>query len=102
MTTRSAGQRRALRNRQPDFCVVLIAMVTLTACVTEKNADPRLGSVTHKCLHTTGDAVLYQTNKCPPMGGMASTSTCLTVKYLSDLSPPATLSDFDHGAATKQ
>jgi hypothetical protein len=74
--------------------------VTLTACVTERSSDPRLGSVMHKCFHTTGDAVLYQTNKCPPMSGMALTSTCLTVKYLSNLSPPATLSDFDHGAAT--
>lgn len=100
MTTRSAGQRKALRNRQPDFCLVLIAMVTLTACVTDKSADPRLGSVLHKCFRTVGDAVLYQSNKCPPTGGMASTSTCLTVKNLSDLSPPATLSDFDHGAAT--
>jgi hypothetical protein len=99
LTIRSAGRRNAPRNRHPDFRLVLIAMATLTSCVTEKRADPRLGSVMHKCFHTTGDAILYQTNKCPPMGGMASTSTCLTVKYLSDLPHPAALSDFDNGAA---
>jgi hypothetical protein len=100
LTTRSSGQRKTLRDRQPNVCLVLMAVLSLTACVTERSADPRLGSLLHRCFRTTGDAVLYQSNTCPPAGGMATTSTCLTVKYLSDLSPPATLNDFDHGAAS--
>ena len=70
LTTRSAGQRKALRTCQPDFCLVLMAVLSLTACVTEKSADPRLSSVMHRCFRTTSDAVLYQTNKCPPMGDL--------------------------------
>jgi hypothetical protein len=100
VSTKSAGHRKARRIRPPDICLVLLAVLSLAACVTEKSADSRLSGVMHKCFRTTGDAVLYQSNKCPPMGGMATTSTCLTVKNLSDLSPPATLSDFDHGAAS--
>jgi hypothetical protein len=79
-----------------------MAIVTLTACVTEKSADPRLANVIHKCFRVTGDAVLYRTNKCPPQSGLSGTSTCITVKYLDRFLPPVTLSEFNsnsHGAA---
>jgi len=79
-----------------------MAIAMLAACVTEKSADSRLGSVMHKCFRTTGDAVLYQTNKCPPQSGLSGTSTCITVKYLDRFLARVTLSEFksnSHGAA---
>jgi hypothetical protein len=64
---------------------------------------PRLAGVMHQCFRTTGDAVLFQTNKCPPLGP-SDTSTCVTLKYLNSFSPPVTLSEFNsnsHGAADR-
>jgi hypothetical protein len=60
VSTRSAGRRKAQRSRQAAFCVVLIAVISLAACVTEKSSDPRLGSVMHQCFRTTGNAVLFK------------------------------------------
>src|ERR1700686_3535920 len=84
--------------------LVLSSSSFLTACVTDKSCDSRLSTVMHKCFRTTDDSVLYQTNKCPPNGGMSTTSTCTTLKYLSSFSPPVTLSEFNsnlYGAATR-
>jgi hypothetical protein len=67
---------------------------SITACVTDKSSDSKLGGVMHQCFRTTGDAVLYQTNKCPPQSGLNGTSTCITLKYLDRFSPPVTLNEF--------
>jgi len=83
--------------------MVLLSLLSLTACVTDKSSDGRLSAVMHKCFRTTDDAILYQTNKCPPLGG-SDTSTCITIKYLNSFSPPVTLTEFKsnlHGAASR-
>jgi hypothetical protein len=89
--------------RQLTSYIVLVLTLSMTACVTDKSSDTRLRAVIHKCFRTTDDAVLYQTNKCPPLNG-SDTTTCITMKYLNSFSPPATLSEFNsnlHGAATR-
>jgi hypothetical protein len=87
----------------PGFLpAVLLAVLSLTACATDKSSDPRLSSVIHQCFRITGDAVLFETPNCPPLGGPIGTSTCVTIKYLSHFSPPVALSEFNadsHGAA---
>jgi hypothetical protein len=83
--------------------IVLLSLLSMTACVTDQSSDARLSAVIRKCYRTTDDAVLYQTNKCPPLSG-SDTSTCTTMKYLNSFSPPVTLSEFNsnlHGAAIR-
>ena len=70
MTVGCAQQEKKLTDRQPDFFFVLIALMSLAACVAEKSDDPRLASAMHKRFRTIGDAVLFQSNECPPMGGL--------------------------------
>jgi hypothetical protein len=89
--------------RQSTSHIVLLSLLLITACVTDKSSDARLSAAMHRCFRTTDDAVLYQTNKCPPLSG-GDTSTCTTLKYLNSFAPPVTLSEFNsnlHGAATR-
>jgi hypothetical protein len=84
--------------------VVLLSFLHLTACVTDKSADPRLGVVMHQCFRTTEDAVLYHNHTCPPIHGLSGVSACDTLIYLGSFSPPITLGEFnagDRGAATQ-
>jgi hypothetical protein len=74
--------------RQSTSHIVLLSLLLITACVTDKSSDARLSAAMHRCFRTTDDAVLYQTNKCPPLSG-SDTSTCTTLKYLNSFAPPA-------------
>jgi hypothetical protein len=73
----------------------LPSLFSLTACVSNKSADPRLSSVMHQCFRTTDDAVLYETPFCPPQSGVNTRSACVTVKYLNSFRPPVTLREFN-------
>jgi hypothetical protein len=102
----TAVPKRALTVSQPiAVSGVLLAFLSLTGCLSDRSADPRLGSVMHQCFRTTDDAVLYQTPNCPPTGnGMSGTSTCTTLRYLSSFSPPVTLNEYNsnsQGAAAR-
>lgn len=90
MITKTTRKREMKTNRQ---FALLLSVLSLTACVTDKSSDAKLSGVMHHCFRTTGDAVLYQTNKCPPLDG-SDTSTCITLKYLDSFSPPVTLIEF--------
>jgi hypothetical protein len=84
--------------------VLLLSLSLLSACVTDKSADPRLSVVMHQCFRTTGDAVLYHNHTCPPTQGLSDVSACDTLTYFSSFSPPITLGEFnsnDRGAATR-
>lgn len=84
--------------------VVLLSFLHLTACVTDKSADPRLGVVMHQCFRTTEDAVLYHNHTCPPIQGLSGVSACDTLIYLISFSPRITLGEFnasDREAATQ-
>jgi hypothetical protein len=95
---------RMLTARPFASSVVLLSFLYVTACVTDKSADPRLSVVMHHCFRTTGDAVLYHNHTCPPTQGLSGVSACDTLIYLSSFSPPITLGEFnasDRGAATR-
>jgi hypothetical protein len=78
-----------------EWRLLVLALLSLAACVTNKSSDPRLSSVVHQCFRTTDDAILFQTSSCPPLNGMSAISTCVTVKYLSSFSPPITLREYN-------
>ena len=104
-TVMANAERRSITANRPLMAMgALLVLLSLSGCVSDRSADPRLAGVMHQCFRFTDDAVLYQTPNCPPTNSGGGTSTCTTVRYLRSFSLPVSLNEFNsnsQGAADR-